>query len=110
MHTDPSDPVAAAARLRDIASLLRADAVDAAIEAGLMQNWPAAAFAALSPDDHDAVATARAQLQRAWAARERYRTRSARLARRAAERDAQRAPPPAPAQKPALPSAAAAIL
>jgi hypothetical protein len=50
------------------------------------------------------------QLHAAWAARERYRARAVRLARREAERDARRTPAPAPDVKPALPAAAAAIL
>ena len=45
----------------------------------------------------------------AWAARDRYRGRKARLAKRAAERDARRAAP-AVEKKSALPPAAAAIL
>lgn len=63
------------------------------------------------PDLPQRLLHAQQQLQRAWAARERYRQREQRLARRAAERDARRAPLPTPEiQKPALPSAAAAIL
>jgi len=52
---------------------------------------------------------ARQALSRAWAARDRYLARNARLARRAVERDARRAPVIAE-RKSALPPAAAAIL
>ncbi|MFT3762638.1 MAG: hypothetical protein QM761_08515 [Pseudoxanthomonas sp.] len=88
-----------------LAALLRAGAIDAAIEAGLMDYVPC-------PDcDADAAAgllAAQRRLSTAWAARERYRAREARLARIAAERAARRAPPQA--QKTALPPAAALAL
>jgi hypothetical protein len=91
-----------------------ADDLDAAVAAGLMDYTPSPADATLLPDHPDLperLTAAQTQLQRAWAARERYRQRTVRLARRAAERDARRAPPPpSPAHKPALPPAAAAIL
>ena len=65
-----------------------------------------------------AMATQLAEAQRklltAWAARDRYRARNARLAKRAAERAAKRAAPiaeaPAAEKKSALPPGAAAIL
>jgi hypothetical protein len=85
---------------------LQADDVDAAIEAGLMDFVPC-------PACDRVLATQLAEAQRklliAWAARDRYRARNARLAKRAAERDARRAAPIA-AKKNALPAAAAAIL
>ncbi len=93
-----------------LAALLREDAVDAAIEAGLM------AFADHGRHDLDAatrelLAGAQRRLRIAWDARERHLARDARLARRQAERDARRAKPPAQAAaKPALPAAAAAAL
>ncbi len=91
-----------------------ADNLDAALEAGLMDYVPAAGDDRLLPDHPDLPAqllAAQQQLRRAWDARDRYRQRSVRLARRAAERDARRAPPaPTPDLKPALPAAAAAIL
>ncbi len=91
-----------------------ADDLDAAVEAGLMDYTPSPTDATLLPDHPDLaerLLAAQTQLQRAWTARERYRQRTVRLARRAAEREARRAPPaPSPAQKPALPPAAAAIL
>nr|KAJ9624695.1 hypothetical protein H2204_010737 [Knufia peltigerae] len=62
------------------------------------------------PDLPDRLCRMQLQLQRAWAARERFRAREVRLARREAERDARRTPAPAPDVKPALPAAAAAIL
>ncbi len=106
---------------RQLLQLLRRDDLDAAIEAGL------AAFVhdpALSGEENADIVAARDRLLAAWAARERYRARAARLARRAAERKAARAAPPSPAAPPAtvpadgvppalppaLPAAAAAAL
>lgn len=89
-----------------------ADNLDAALEAGLMDYVPAPGDERLLPDHPDLPArllAAQQQLRRAWDARDRYRQRAVRLARRAAERDA-RSAPPAPDLKPALPAAAAAIL
>ncbi|MCW4453266.1 hypothetical protein OK348_00410 [Flavobacterium sp. MXW15] len=89
------------------------DDIDAALDGGLMDYIPRSGDEALDPAHPDLPAVllqAQQRLRRAWAARERYRARAARLARRAAERDARRAPPPAPDRKPALPPAAAAIL
>ncbi len=105
-----TDSVLDATQLRHLVSLVRADALDAAIDAGLLADWPAVVLATLTAEDRGALTTARARLRSAWAARERYRARTDRLARRAAERDAKRAPPPAPTQKPVLPTGAAAIL
>jgi hypothetical protein len=106
-HADPALP----ARLLH---LVLEDDLDAALDAGLMDYVPQPGDVDLLPGHPDLPARllhAQQQLQRAWAARERYRQRSQRLARRAAERDARRAPPaPTPALKPALPPAAAAIL
>ncbi|GAB2501329.1 hypothetical protein GCM10027084_14450 [Pseudoxanthomonas sangjuensis] len=88
-----------------LAQLLDADDVDAAIEAGLV------AFAPCPACDEVVAAKivdAQARLAKAWAARERYRAREARLARIAAERAARRSPPQA--QKSSLPPAAAAVL
>ena len=60
------------------------------------------------------LAEAQRKLLTAWAARDRYRARNARLAKRAAERAAKRAAPtaeaPATEKKSGLPPAAAAIL
>ena len=88
-----------------------ADDLDGALALGLMEYCP---------EQHDAVdpavtatlLAAQQRLQTAWAARQRYQARTARLQRRAAERDARRAPAPTPAQPaaPALPPLAAAIL
>ncbi len=85
---------------------LRDDDVDAAIEAGLMQYDPCPAC---DPSLAAQLVEARHRLAKAWAARDRYRARTARLARRAAERDAKRAAA-APQRKNALPPAAAEIL
>ena len=79
-----------------------------ALDAGLLDCLPC-------PDcDARCTATllaARLERQRALAARERFRARSARLLRRAEERNAQRSPAPtATPQAPALPAAAAAAL
>ncbi|AVY66356.1 hypothetical protein [Xanthomonas translucens] len=90
------------------------DDLDAAIDGGLM--------AYVGADDDDRLDPAHPQLRaqllaaqqrlrEAWAARERYRARSARLGRRAAARQARRAPPATgAAAAPSLPPAAAAIL
>ncbi|MCF7749856.1 hypothetical protein KQ945_03780 [Bacillus subtilis subsp. subtilis] len=90
------------------------DNLDAAVAAGLMDYVPGPGDDALLPGHADLPARllqAQQQLQRAWAARDRYQQRAQRLARRAAERDARRAPAaPTPELKPALPPAAAAIL
>ena len=95
-------------------ALVRDDQWDAALAAGLMDYVPQPGdehLLAAHPDLPQRLQHAQQQLQRAWDARERYRQRGQRLARRAAEREARRAPPPTPdIQKPALPSAAAAIL
>lgn len=86
--------------------LLQEDDVDAAIEAGLMRYVPCPACdSGLTMKLIDAQQA----LARAWAARDRYLTRNARLARRAAERDAKRAPAFAERNS-NLPPAAAAIL
>lgn len=102
------------ARRPDPARLLahvQADDLDAALQAGLMDYVPVAADGGRDPTAlAEPLLAAQQALRRAWEARERYRARAVRLARREAERDARRAPAPAPDHKPALPSAAAAIL
>ncbi|HYG05189.1 MAG TPA: hypothetical protein VD865_02120 [Stenotrophomonas sp.] len=105
-------------RNTDVLAMLRsllADDVDRAIELGLMDYAPQPGDALLDPAHPDLpqlLLAAQLRLRTAWDARERYRQRSARLARRAAERDARRAPAPLPDKPaaPALPPAAAAIL
>ncbi|HLT45131.1 MAG TPA: hypothetical protein VK000_10780 [Luteimonas sp.] len=97
---------------RRLLELLRADDVDAALAAGLMAV-DADAAGDLDPASRELLAQAQQRLRAAWNARERYRLRSARLARRAAERDARRraaAAPAAPSARPELPPAAAAAL
>ncbi len=104
---------AAHAPPRQLLQLVLDDALDAALDAGLMDYQPQAGDAALDPlhpELPQRLQQAQEQLRTAWAARERHRARAARLARRAAEREARRAPAPAANSKPALPSAAAAIL
>jgi hypothetical protein len=86
--------------------LLRNDDVDAAIEAGLMRYVPCPACDPVLAAE--LIGTQR-KLSMAWAARDRYLARNARIARRAAERDAQRSPAIPEAKSP-LPPAAAAIL
>ena len=71
-----------------LSRLLDADDIDAALEAGLMAFVPCPSC--------DAHSTARVhevqqRLAKAWAARDRYLARTARLARLAAARDARRA-------------------
>jgi hypothetical protein len=102
------------AQLRALAALLANDAIDAAIEAGLMDAEVTHACAQCR-EAAQRVATEQIRLRANWAARERYRARSVRLARRAAERQAKRAPAPPPATAaaaptPALPPAVAAAL
>ncbi|MEZ0470471.1 hypothetical protein [Luteimonas salinilitoris] len=96
-------------RARTLLRLLDADDLDAAIEAGLA-DFDADAAASLPAADRDRLRAARDRLLAAWAARERHRSRNARLARRAAEREARRTPPAAGIGKPRLPAAAAAAL
>ncbi len=89
-------------------ALLRDDDLDAAIEAGLMAFG---GFDALAPDERVAIASAQQRLRDAWAARDRYRAREARLERRAAQRQAKRTPLRDDSGKPPpLPPAAAAAL
>ena len=84
--------------------LLQNDDVDAAIEAGLMRFAPCPAC---DPAQTALLMEARQRLSKAWAARDRYLARNARLAKRVAERDAKRADT---GKKSVLPAAAAAIL
>lgn len=86
--------------------LLQEDDVDAAIEAGLAHYVPCPAC---DPGLATKLIDAQQALSTAWAARDRYLARNARLARRAAERDAKRAPVVAERKSP-LPPAAAAVL
>lgn len=102
------------AQAEHLFALLERDALDAAIDAGLMQfvgahctQCPAAWLAR--------IAAAQRQLQTAWDARQRYRARQARLQQRAEARARARlqrtdpAPSPSP-NPPALPPAVAAAL
>lgn len=111
--TDIACPVCgchARSQQHEVAAALAADDLDGAIEAGLLDCTPCERCSATCVATMMAARDAR---QRALAARERYRTRQARLLRRAQERLAARADPVAAAAtdaKPALPSAAAAAL
>ena len=100
-----------------LAASLRADAVDAAIESGLMAFSPCAECARdpAVADALDAIAHAQARLRTAWAARDRYHAREARIARRERERaercsGAVAAPPGPAAPRPPLPAAVASVL
>ena len=89
-----------------LSQLIEADEIDAALRAGLMACAPCPVC------DSVQAATLLATQQRlhnAWAARERYRARNARLALRAAEREAKRKQE-VPEKRSALPAAAAVIL
>jgi len=100
------DPHALIARLRE-------DDLDGALQAGLMAYQPPPTDSSLPADPPEVSAPlleAQRRLRQAWDARERYRARAVRLARREAERDARRTPLPAPDARPALPAAAASAL
>ncbi|WMJ68543.1 hypothetical protein [Stenotrophomonas sp. 24(2023)] len=96
----------------ELLARVQADDLDGALQAGLMEYRASDdARPALSSAQVQCLLQAQLQLQRAWQARERYRARAVRLARREAERDARRAPAPVRGGPPAaLPPAAAAIL
>ena len=82
-----ASPARASLRLQLLA-LLHAGDLDAALQAGLMD------YPAVPGDPGDApLLAAQAQLQAAWAARERHRARDQRLARLADERQARRTRP-----------------
>lgn len=110
------DPIPAPRQLPlQLFNCVVADDLDRALALGLMAYLPDPQHDALDANCAQVCATllaAQRRLRDAWAARERYRARTARLQRRAAERDARRAPAPAPSQPaaPALPPLAAAIL
>lgn len=90
---------------------LSVDDLDRALERGLMTAMPCPGCA---PACGAALIAARSARERAFAARERYRKRQARLQRLAREREARRtstSPATAPdRERPPLPSAAAAAL
>jgi len=93
-----------------IVAALVDDDVDAAIELGLLDAAPCDACA---PDCRAALSDVRDNRLRAFAARQRFRARNARLQRRAEARAVARMPAPRllpDAPKPALPPAAAAAL
>ena len=91
-----------------VVDALGADDLDAALALGLLDAAPCPHCSA---DCNARLVFARDERLRALAARERYRARDARLARRAAERDARRAPvATVQATTSALPPAAADAL
>jgi len=101
----------AATTVHAIVAALHDGDVDAALDAGLLDATPCPTCHA---DCSAMIQAARAARQEALAARERFRARQARLARRRQEREARRAAvAPATnedAARPALPPAAAAAL
>ena len=86
---------------------LHSDDVDGAIEAGLMAFQPCLSC---EPRLAEAIKAAQGKLALAWAARERYLARQARLARRSAQRTARHSAVPLVETKTALPPAAAEVL
>jgi len=105
----PSCGCAASHPAHALLAALRADDLDAALALGLLDAQPCPACDAAC---NALLFEARDARRFALAARDRYRAREARMARRKAERDAARLPPPSAAvtQAPTLPSAAADVL
>lgn len=96
------------ARLHRVLAALRGDDLDGALDAGLLD---VVACPSCTPACNTRIEGARTERLAAFAARERFRARQARLARRQQERDARRAAARIPvAGAPALPPAAAAAL
>jgi len=112
----PEVNIPAAIHARTLLHLVQQGDLDAAIEAGLMA-WSAHADAGLDKAERELLTATCERLRTAWAARERFRARQARLQRRERERRERRAAsalpaaasPAAPSPS-ALPAAAAAIL
>lgn len=111
-----SDPIPVSRPLPlQLFDCVQADDLDGALALGLMEYLPDPRDDLLDPacpQLHAVLLAAQQRLRDAWAARERYRARAARLQRRAAERDARRTPAPVHSQPvaAALPPLAAAIL
>jgi len=105
----PSCGCAAPHPAHALLAALRADDLDAALTLGLLDAEPCPGCVA---DCNAKVIEARDARRVALAARDRYRARAARLARRKAEREAARTPPPSrtDVNVPALPTAAADVL
>ena len=106
---------ASGARAHAVQAALRGDDIDAAISLGLLDTGTTCAQCSVGCVA--SLQAARGQRQRALAARERFRIRDARLARRQVERAERRRPVAAapgddavPAHAPSLPPAAAAAL
>jgi len=108
--------------LTTLLHLLRTGDVDAAIDAGLMQ-LPPAALDAVDGAEGILLAQTRQRLMTAWAARERFRARQARLQRRqcgcqsrraavaaSGSADVEAGNAPASSVRPVLPPAAMAAL
>lgn len=89
-----------------LSRLLEADDVDAALDAGLMAFVPCPSCNAQSAA---CLLGFQARIANAWAARDRYLARSARLARIAAERDAKRAGMTSEKRSPLPPSVSAVL-
>ena len=90
-----------------LVALILNDELDAALEVGLMDF---ADDPALAPAARGLILATQRRLREAWDARERYRARETRLARRKAARDGRRGATVAAVGKPELPPAAAAAL
>jgi len=88
------------------------DDLDSAIDAGLMDYHAQPDHAHLDANWPQLLLQAQQRLAKAWAARQRYHARQARLQQRAKQRQLQRASisPRVVSNKPTLPTAAAAIL
>ncbi|HLM54357.1 MAG TPA: hypothetical protein VK325_12395, partial [Pseudoxanthomonas sp.] len=85
---------------------LQEDDVGGALDAGLMRFQPCPACPA---EVCAGIALRQRELAQAWAARDRYLARNARLARLLSEREARRAPPAAQGTPPLSPAAAAVL-
>lgn len=95
-------------RAHALVAAVQADDIDLALTLGLLDD--AAACAACSQACHALLHAARVERQRALAARDRFRARTARLERRQRERAERRKPDATASKASALPPAAAAAL
>jgi hypothetical protein len=95
-------------RVHALVAALQADDIDQALALGLLDG--AVACAACSEACRALIHAARVERQRALAARDRYRARTARLERRQRERAERRKPVAIASKASALPPAAAAAL
>ena len=105
----PHCACAADNRTHALLALLTADELDAALAQGLLDATPCPSC---TTSCNARLVAARDARRTALSARERFRARGERLARRKVEREAARTPPPSPAamKAAALPPAAAYVL